>query len=421
MAHRRAENRSPDGRVSRVTRILGWILIALFPLVIFAAAEALTRLLDLKPPGGPRPEIPAWLDRNVLIKEEPWAGMLSDVPSDLANYYRTYAWDRYLFYRLRPGLDLPLTDITMPPAIRPRTQWTFHTSARGFNTDDVPFEKPPATFRIVAMGDSSTFGWGVDPGRTYARRLQDALRGEYPGAAIEVINLGVCGYSSLQGLVLLSRAAAQYQPDVVTLSYGSNDFSPVPEPFDVALARNRGWSGALREWLHMSRAYQVLSGSLRAALQGSEDDDARAGGAADLVLNVGPEKSEANMISMANAVTGIGGESIFVTNCVRGELGEPIRAAAARTGRPLLDTEALLEEAIPVVLAGEEPEFERYRTLYGEALLAQFPYLAVYLGDHCHPNAIGHELIAEALVPMIEATSAFRDWRARTVATGGQD
>lgn len=421
MAHRRAENRSPDGRVSRVTRILGWILIALFPLVIFAAAEALTRLLDLKPPGGPRPEIPAWLDRNVLIKEEPWAGMLSDVPSDLANYYRTYAWDRYLFYRLRPGLDLPLTDITMPPAIRPRTQWTFHTSARGFNTDDVPFEKPPATFRIVAMGDSSTFGWGVDPGRTYARRLQDALRGEYPGAAIEVINLGVCGYSSLQGLVLLSRAAAQYQPDVVTLSYGSNDFSPVPEPFDVALARNRGWSGALREWLHMSRAYQVLSGSLRAALQGSEDDDARAGGAADLVLNVGPEKSEANMISMANAVTGIGGESIFVTNCVRGELGEPIRAAAARTGRPLLDTEALLEEAIPVVLAGEEPEFERYRTLYGEPLLAQFPYLAVYLGDHCHPNAIGHELIAEALVPMIEATSAFRDWRARTVATGGQD
>lgn len=421
MVHRRAENHSPDGRVSGVTRILGWILIALFPPVIFAAAEALTRLLDLKPPGGPRPEIPAWLDRNVLIKEEQWAGMLSDVPSDLANYYRTYAWDRYLFYRLRPGLDLPLTDITMPPAIRPRTQWTFHTSARGFNTDDVPFEKPPATFRIVAMGDSSTFGWGVDPGRTYARRLQDALRGEYPGAAIEVINLGVCGYSSLQGLVLLARAAAQYQPDVVTLSYGSNDFSPVPEPFDVALARNRGWSGALREWLHMSRAYQVLSGSLRAALQGSEDDDARAGGAADLVLNVGPEKSEANMISMANAVTGIGGESIFVTNCVRGELGEPIRAAAARTGRPLLDTEALLEEAIPVVLAGEEPEFERYRTLYGEALLAQFPYLAVYLGDHCHPNAIGHELIAEALVPMIEATSAFRDWRARTVATGGQD
>ena len=421
MAHRRAENRSPDGRVSSVTRILGWILIALFPLVIFAAAEALTRLLDLKPPGGPRPEIPAWLDRNVLIKEEQWAGMLSDVPSDLANYYRTYAWDRYLFYRLRPGLDLPLTDITMPPAIRPRTQWTFHTSARGFNTDDVPFEKPPATFRIVAMGDSSTFGWGVDPGRTYARRLQVALRGEYPGAAIEVINLGVCGYSSLQGLVLLSRAAAQYQPDVVTLSYGSNDFSPVPEPFDVALARNRGWSGALREWLHMSRAYQVLSGSLRAALQGSEDDDARAGGAADLVLNVGPEKSEANMISMANAVTGIGGESIFVTNCVRGELGEPIRAAAARTGSPLLDTEALLEEAIPVVLAGEEPEFERYRTLYGEPLLAQFPYLAVYLGDHCHPNAIGHELIAEALVPMIEATSAFRDWRARTVVTGGQD
>ncbi len=418
MAHRSAEIPPLGGRASTRTRVLGWILIALFPLVFFATVEALTRLFDLKPPGTLRPEIPAWLDRNILTKEEEWAGMLSDVPSDLTNYYRTYAWDRYLFYRLNPGLDLPLTDITMPPAVRPRTRWTFHTGARGFNTDDVPLEKPPATFRIVMLGDSSTFGWGVDPGETYARRLQDALRGRHPGAAIDVINLGVCGYSSLQGLVLLERVAAAYQPDVVALSYGSNDFSLVPEPFDVALERNRGWSGALREWLHFSRAYQVLSGSLRAALRDDEDADA---GSAALVLNVGPEKSEANMIRMAAAVAAIGGEAIFVTSCARGALGEPIRGAAARTGRPLFDTEALLEEAIPAVLSGERPGFERYRTLYGEPLLAQFPYLAVYLGDHCHPNAIGHELIAGALVPMIEATRAFGDWRARTGATGEHD
>jgi lysophospholipase L1-like esterase len=352
-----------------------------------------------------------------MMKEEEWAGMLSDVPADLANYYRTYAWDRHLFYRLRPGLDLPLTDITMPPAIRGRTQWTFHTNSRGFNTDDVPLAKPPGTLRIVALGDSSTFGWGVEPGETYARRLQEILRRRHPGAAIEVINLGVCGYSSLQGLVLLSRTAASYEPDVITLSYGSNDFSLVPEPFDAALERNRGWSGALREWLHLSRAYQVLSGSLRAALRGGgEGDEAEA-----LVLNVGPEKSEANMAAMAQAVERSGGEAIFVTNCARDALGEPIRRAAARTGRPILDTEALLEGAIPLVLAGGRPGFERYRSLYGEALLARFPHLAVYLGDHCHPNAIGHELIAEALAPMIEATGAFGDWRARAGATGERE
>lgn len=400
-----------DRRAPKRTRVLGWTLILLFPIVVFGASEALVRLIDLRPPGA-RAAMPAWLDRNILIKEEQWAGMLSDVPSDLANYYRTYAWDRHLFYRLQPGLDLPLTDITMPAAIRPRTQWIFHTNARGFNTDDVDPEKPEGTFRVVALGDSSTFGWGVQPAETYAKRLQSMLRARHASGDIEVVNLGVCGYSSLQGLVLLERVAASYAPDVVTLSYGSNDFSLVPEPFDVALARNLGWSGALRDWLHVSRAYQFLSGSLRAL----REDGASEG---TLVLNVGPEKSEANLAAMADAAARMGSEAIFVTNCARGELGVPIRRAAARTGTPLLDTEALLAQRTPAILAGARPAFSRYRALYGETLLAEFPHLALYLGDHCHPNAIGHELIAEALVPMVEATEAFRRWSPGPRSGGG--
>lgn len=408
MANRSA--RKPSALPARA-RVLGWIVITLFPVAVFALAEIGVRLFDIQPPGAPRAEIPAWLDRNILVKELEWAGMLSDVPADLTNYYKTYAWDRWLFYRLRPGLDLPLTDITMPAAIRPKTRWTFHTNARGFNSADVPLAKPAGTFRVVALGDSSTFGWGVDPQEAYARRLQEVLRSRHPAAAIEVVNLGVCGYSSLQGLVLLERTAASYQPDVVTLSYGSNDFSQVPEPFDIALERNSGWSGGVREWLQMSRAYQVLSGSLRAALRDDTPEEA-----GERVLNVGPGKSEANMVRMVEAADRIGADSIFVTNCARGELGDPIRKAATTTGTPLLDTEELLERATPAILAGSKPAFARYRELYGERLLGEFPHLAVYLGDHCHPNAIGHELIAEALAPMVEETTAFSAWSAHTAA-----
>src|SRR5262245_37409339 len=145
----------------RAIHLSGWALILLTPCLALGALELAARLVG---PvfGGPPPEVPAWLDRNILIKESRWIDLLSTSQRDLSNYYKTYVWDRYLFYRLRPGLDLPLTDITAPPTIRDRTRWIFHTNARGYNAREVRYEKPRGTFRIVTLGDSSTFGWGVD-------------------------------------------------------------------------------------------------------------------------------------------------------------------------------------------------------------------------------------------------------------------
>src|SRR5262245_7774145 len=113
----------------------GWILIALTPLVVLGLLEISARLLggrilrSIAETGGP----PRWLDPDVQIKERRWAELLSSSPRDLDNYYRTYRWDRFLMYALRPGLDLPLTDVTAPPPIRDRTRWIFHTNDRGFN------------------------------------------------------------------------------------------------------------------------------------------------------------------------------------------------------------------------------------------------------------------------------------------------
>lgn len=388
-------------------RVLGWILIVGAAPALLGAAEIAARLFDLSGGAGRRAEIPAWLDQNILVKEERWRELLGEAPGDLKNYYRAYAWDRRLFYRFRPGLSLSLTDVMAPPGVRDRTRWTLKTNEKGFPGRAVPYGPHPGSFRVVCMGDSSTFGWGVESGEAYPALLEEELHRRHPDRTIEVVNLGVCGYSSFQGRILMDLEARRYEPDVVTLSYGSNDWSRVPEPFDAAYERNAGWSGALRELLHHSRAYEAWAVALSGWARGGESEPADPD---EMPLNVGPEKGLANQVALIGEARSWGAEPILVTNCVPGRMAEPLREAARRTGAPLLDTEALLRSSIPALAAGRLLPELRARTagVYGLDLLAEHPDLEVYLADRCHPNAAGQRIIARELADRIEPLLARR-------------
>ncbi len=390
---------------------LGWALILALPILVLAGVEGCARLFDITPPVGRTREVPAWLDRNLLAKEARWMELLAGAPRDLRNYYSTYAWDRHLFYRLRPNVAVPLTDVMAPPGVRERTRWTLRTNAYGFPGREVAPGPHPGTYRIVCMGDSSTFGWGVESDEAYPALLEAELRRRHPDLRLEVVNLGVCGYSSFQGRILMEREALRWEPDLVTISYGSNDWSHVPEPFDEAYARNAGWVGAVRSLLHKSRAYGIYAAYVTRLFAGEPDPAGGGRGEAEMPLNVGPEKSEANLEALVAAARKAGAEAILVTNCVPGRMSEPVRSAAEAAEVPLLDTEALLRSAIPALAGGRLMERERGGTLarYGEALLAEHPDLEVYLADRCHPNPVGHRILARALADLVERTLLLAD------------
>ena len=398
--------------MSKRARVLGWTLIGLLPVAILLAAEGTVRLLRISPRFERDAALPPWLDRNILVKDAAWMEMLSRAPRELKSYYSTYEWDRYLFYRLRPNLSIPLTDLLAPPGIRERTRWTLRTNSRGFPGRDVPYGPHPGVFRIVCLGDSSTFGWGVESDEAYPARLEAELRSRHPALPIEVVNLGVCGYSSFQGRILLDREALRYEPDAVTLSYGSNDWSPVPEPFDAAYRRNAGWNGAVKAVLNRSRAYQIYAAFLTRALAGREREaiEEIRSGTSGMPLNVGPEESERNLEAMMDRVRAAGADPILVTNCVPGEMADPVRAAARAAGAPLVDTGALLAAAIEDVAAGKVDPSGRARTVstYREGALREHPDLEVYLADGCHPNPIGHRILARAVADAIESAPGFR-------------
>jgi len=102
---------------------------------------------------------------------------------------------------------------------------------KGLRDFNYPYEKPPGTFRIVAIGDSFTFGWGVLFNEIYVKRLEKKLNHDIPHHQdatrhYEVINLGVGNYNTEQEIAMLELEGLKYHPDLVLLGFYINDAEP---------------------------------------------------------------------------------------------------------------------------------------------------------------------------------------------------
>lgn len=86
-------------------------------------------------------------------------------------------------------------------------------------------EKAPGVTRVLVLGDSTAWGWGVDDAEVWCELVDARLGGE-----VEVINLAVPGYGTDQQLLQLERVGADWQPDIVLLAYVHNDLTSNPFP-----------------------------------------------------------------------------------------------------------------------------------------------------------------------------------------------
>jgi lysophospholipase L1-like esterase len=94
-------------------------------------------------------------------------------------------------------------------------------NARGFRDAEVAETKAGHAFRIVLLGDSITWGHGVDQAQRYGDVLAQALRRR--GITAEVANLAVSGYGTDQELLLWEREGRRYCADLVLLGLYEND------------------------------------------------------------------------------------------------------------------------------------------------------------------------------------------------------
>mgnify|MGYP001766421358 FL=1 len=78
-----------------------------------------------------------------------------------------------------------------------------------------------ADVTIVAYGDSITAGFAVRRG--FPSFWKQMLEEKYPEAGVEMINSGISGDTTLDGLSRLDWAVLSYEPDLVTINFGIND------------------------------------------------------------------------------------------------------------------------------------------------------------------------------------------------------
>jgi len=99
----------------------------------------------------------------------------------------------------------------------------FYINSEGFRGPEFSKEKPPNTYRIFAVGGSTTFGHGVFENQTFPFYLQKKFNEENLSINVEVINAGIGGAASDRETKMIKEKIIAYEPDLIMVFDGFND------------------------------------------------------------------------------------------------------------------------------------------------------------------------------------------------------
>ena len=165
-----------------------------------------------------------------------------------------------------PGASWPFSMAKGDPILGPlpRPGWagkwmggfTVAIDPDGFRTTGLPALEAPQA-RVAFLGDSCTFGWGLDTPDTFIARLDGQLRADGK-APIELINAAFPGHSAVLGEQVLRDRVLPLRPDLVVLGYSANNAFRFSVVTDADRLRHVG----LRRVLLRSRIFYILAARL---------------------------------------------------------------------------------------------------------------------------------------------------------------
>jgi lysophospholipase L1-like esterase len=264
-------------------------------------------------------------------------------------------------------------------------------------------------WRILALGDSNTYGLYVDKSQAYPK-VFEALWNANPdnmSRQVEVFNMGFPGMNSSKLVKDFRRMLWTFRPDVVTVMVGANDLWTMPETAKESPNRVDYLAAAL--W-RASRVYRFLY-MMRRAVQIRQLDVTRApsiGIEAHGTARYGEEEFDfsatkkperdvpgwqpaeeltRNLETLSAQATEFGAKLVFLTYAADSNFysfaNSVMRDTAKATGTPLIDVAAVFKPACPV------PAGSNFLTGPGAQCPELFP-------DQ-HPTVIGHEKVAQTL------------------------
>ena len=277
-----------------------------------------------------------------------------------------------------------------------------------------PAEHAGGPLRIVTLGDSSTFGLGVEYTDTYSAQLEAEI--ETRGRAAEVLDFGVIGFTVLQGVERYRSRARHFHADVVVAAFGAvNEHWPVEDSNDAdKLDRQHAQATA---WFRFSKRVrkELRIAHYLAYLQLAADG----GMQARHERYVRPKEAQAEIADRAGEVDWEGRRRVDVEEYLEGleELRRAVEADGARLALVAMPRRPIVERDRPVLLEYTRATRE-FAAEHGLALCdAHTVFRAeaeragadeLFLGsgaeaDHWHPTPFGHRLIAECLADALLA------------------
>lgn len=122
--------------------------------------------------------------------------------------------------------DDPILPFALIPGQYPIRNGTVTINSLGYRGREFARTRTPGMLRILFVGDSFTFGYGVDDNETLPRCVERALDDAF--ASVEVINAGFHGYAPAHYELYLRTEGYALEPDVIVpVLYGGNDLSDI--------------------------------------------------------------------------------------------------------------------------------------------------------------------------------------------------
>jgi len=268
-------------------------------------------------------------------------------------------------------------------------------NSRGYRGPERTYDRRGNARRVVVLGDSFVWGFGVDESEMFTHRLDRDSGGDF-----DVVNLGVSGYSTDQELLVYRNEGRRYGADTVVLVVATND-----------VAMN---VSSVAYLIYGKPLFKLVGDSLQVTNQPVPETH----WAQRLVVDFAGQSYLLNQMNRVRE-----------TWTVKRALSEPIAGHPATNqrgaDRPFLSSQAERVTVRLIAQLGQEVTADGAQFLvvlvdgiyggrsFGAALrelglqvlelddVIQYEDRSVHLFDGLHWNGVGHEIVARAIAPSL--------------------
>jgi lysophospholipase L1-like esterase len=281
---------------------------------------------------------------------------------ELEDSLASHAWS---MASLKPGNTYELASFPVPPDQGSPPTFQVTLNSRGVRDREFNDRPRANTIRIIAIGDSTTFGTGLKPNERFTAHLQQRLDQEFP-KKYEVLNCGKAGMSAQAGREFYERQVRAWSPSILIVGLGTNNLRNGQDPMQI-----------------------------------TEDTDALDSYQNQLELFARQTASDGvTMLLWTNSVLDGRGENTLQP------FNSRARLVAEKYALKIVDLETLYRNQPATPKEQAQHTSKRSWTSYWPEFSRVPKSKSALYNDMAHPNSAGFRRLADALFPLVLGTSS---------------